>query len=260
MILRRLSTAFRKQDWFTVLIETLIVVLGVFLGMQLGNWNADRETNERAETYTERLIEDLRYEAWAYEYLIEYNKDVRAAARAALDSLTGDAPLSDEQFLINVYRATQYKYNDRGRATYDELISMGEIGLIADETLRTTAIALFTTTLLDVIALEGRHTPIRELFRRKVPANIQAAALRQCGDRFVPIGDYNGIKGSLSYPCELGLPPDDFSRVADLLRAEETLIEALQIRFADVETAITDLETVNAPMVETLRDIARWDP
>lgn len=39
MILRRLSTAVRQQDWFTVLVETLIVVFGVFIGLQVNNWN-----------------------------------------------------------------------------------------------------------------------------------------------------------------------------------------------------------------------------
>ncbi len=42
MILRRIATAFRKQDWFTVLIETLIVVFGVFIGLQVNNWNEAR--------------------------------------------------------------------------------------------------------------------------------------------------------------------------------------------------------------------------
>ena len=42
MILRRLTDALRKQDWFTVVIETLIVVLGVFLGLQVNNWNEAR--------------------------------------------------------------------------------------------------------------------------------------------------------------------------------------------------------------------------
>ena len=42
MILRRLTDSFRKQDWFTVAVETLIVVLGVFLGLQVNNWNAAR--------------------------------------------------------------------------------------------------------------------------------------------------------------------------------------------------------------------------
>jgi hypothetical protein len=37
--LRRLADALRKQDWFTVAVETLIVVFGVFIGLQVGNWN-----------------------------------------------------------------------------------------------------------------------------------------------------------------------------------------------------------------------------
>lgn len=47
MILQRLATSIRKQDWFTVFIETLIVVLGVFLGIQLGNWNEARADRAR---------------------------------------------------------------------------------------------------------------------------------------------------------------------------------------------------------------------
>nr|WP_297350122.1 hypothetical protein [uncultured Glaciecola sp.] len=39
MILRRIATAIKKQDWFTVLVETLIVVFGVFIGLQVNNWN-----------------------------------------------------------------------------------------------------------------------------------------------------------------------------------------------------------------------------
>lgn len=256
MILRRVSEHVRTQNWTAIGIDFVIVVVGVFLGIQLGDWNEARDTRQRAAVFGERLADDLRYEAWAYEYLLEYNKDVRASAKAALDSLYGSAPLSDEQFLINAYRATQYKYNDRGRATYDELISTGEIGLIGDETLRTTAINLFTTDLLDVIAQEGREAPLRTIFRRKVPADVQAALLRECGDRFVPVGDYEAIRSSLAYPCELGLTGEAIASAAQLLKADDTLTEALQVRFADVETAIADLEQVNAVMVENLRDIA----
>ena len=56
MILRRLTTALRKQDWVTVLIETLIVVLGVFLGLQVNNWNADRVARAEADDLLWRLV------------------------------------------------------------------------------------------------------------------------------------------------------------------------------------------------------------
>ncbi len=39
MILRRLANAIRQQDWFVVTIDILIVVLGVFIGIQMANWN-----------------------------------------------------------------------------------------------------------------------------------------------------------------------------------------------------------------------------
>jgi hypothetical protein len=260
MILRRLSDHVKHQNWFAVGLDFVIVVTGVFIGLQVSNWNDSRETRQRAAVFSERLTADMRYEAWAYEYLIAYNKDVRTGAKATLDALSGTTPLSDEQFLINAYRATQYKYNDRGRATYDELISTGDIGLIYDENLRTTAISLFTTTLIDVIADEGRGAPVREIFRRRVPADVQHALLENCGDRFAATGDYDAITGSLAYPCELGLAPGDIAAAATLLRADTGLVEALQIRFADLETAIQDLEKVNAQVFMNLRTIAGRTP
>lgn len=46
MLLRRITKHVKDQNWFTVAVETLIVVLGVFLGLQVNNWNADN--NEKA--------------------------------------------------------------------------------------------------------------------------------------------------------------------------------------------------------------------
>ena len=37
MILRRIAEALRRQDWFTVAVETPIVVFGVFIGLQADN-------------------------------------------------------------------------------------------------------------------------------------------------------------------------------------------------------------------------------
>jgi hypothetical protein len=60
MILRRLTTALRKQDWFTVVIETLIVVFGVFIGLQVNNWNAARVERNSEQVLLLRLQEETR--------------------------------------------------------------------------------------------------------------------------------------------------------------------------------------------------------
>tara|TARA_R110000796_G_scaffold13951_1_gene44884 strand:- start:157 stop:525 length:369 start_codon:yes stop_codon:yes gene_type:complete len=92
MILRRLTTALRKQDWFTVLIETLIVVLGVFLGIQLGNWNEARAAEQRRDEIIEALATDLADSIYVMEekQVFEINRGL-AAWEAAVES--GEHPL-----------------------------------------------------------------------------------------------------------------------------------------------------------------------
>ena len=123
MILRRLTNALRKQDWFTVVIETLIVVFGVFIGLQVNNWNEDRAIDRQSALFTERLTADLREEAWNYQFLVGYYDDILTHANKALSILEGKSAASDETLLISAYRATQYNEAFRRRATYDELTS-----------------------------------------------------------------------------------------------------------------------------------------
>ena len=51
MLLRRVIAHFRKQEWTAIGIDFLIVVMGVFIGIQVANWNEDRAARAR-----ERLL------------------------------------------------------------------------------------------------------------------------------------------------------------------------------------------------------------
>lgn len=253
MILRRVVEHMKHQHWTAIWIDLVIVILGVFIGTQVSNWNTDRETRHKSELFTERLRADLKVEAWGYEYLIEYNQDVHANAGRALAALTDNRPLSDEQFLIAAYRASQYEFQDRRRATYDELLSTGSISLIADQKMRETAIAVYSSPIFDQLQEAGRQSEYRDLFRRTVPAAVQQDLLKRCGDRFVASLDYRGIVHSLDYPCTLDLPADKISAAAQVLRSREGLIPALQLRFADIETDLVNLEQFT-PQLLKLRD------
>jgi hypothetical protein len=39
MILRRVIAHFKKQEWTAIALDFLIVVAGVFVGLQVSNWN-----------------------------------------------------------------------------------------------------------------------------------------------------------------------------------------------------------------------------
>jgi hypothetical protein len=42
MILRRISEQVKAQNWFAISVELVILVLGVFIGIQVSNWNDER--------------------------------------------------------------------------------------------------------------------------------------------------------------------------------------------------------------------------
>ncbi|MBU6199548.1 MAG: hypothetical protein KGP08_07815, partial [Xanthomonadaceae bacterium] len=206
-MLRHVIAHFRRQDWMAVTIELVIVILGVFIGMQVSNWNEDRETNQKAAVFTQRLKADLREEAWGYEMQIGYFDEVLDSAKQATDALTGKNSLSSEALLIAAYRATQFNGNTRRRATYDELISTGEIGLIHDEALRDLAMRVYTDPVIDQITQDGQHSEYRKEFRMAIPYDVQLVLADKCGDRVVPVGNYSAIAQVLDYPCATGLSP-----------------------------------------------------
>ncbi len=257
MILRRLSQNLKAQNWTAIVIEFILLVSGVFLGIQVSNWNEDRASARQAVDYTERLTDDLRKEAWGYESTINYNRQTNANQRRVLDAMAGDIMLSDEAFVISAYRATQYKDYTRYRATFDELVSTGTIGLVSNRALRETAVQLFTTAFMEEFSLRTKNSEYRRLFREIVSAPIQEALLLRCGDREAPELDYIAIEKQLDYPCTLDLPAEKIRAAAEALKAEPRLVPALQVRFADNQTALSDLQQVNRNVLENLRAIGQ---
>ncbi len=256
MKLRRDAEHFKHLHWTTIAIDLVIVMVGVFIGMQASNWNSERETRQKSAVFTERLKADLKVEAWGYLYLIEYNKDVLANARRALDALTDDHPLSDEQFVIAAYRATQYESQDRRRATYDELVSTGTIGLITNDKLRETAIGIYSSPLIEQTMDESKQSEYRLIFRKTLSAQVQQELLDKCGDHIVAPLDYVGIVHSLDYPCTLDLPAEKIHAAAQALRTRDGLQSTLRLRFADVQTALTNLQQYNGGLVQSLREVS----
>ena len=124
-MLHRVIEHFKHQQWTAIGIDFVIVVIGVFVGIQVSNWNQARVIDQQAAVFTTHLKEDLREEYWGYQLMIEYNRDVLDNAEIAVGAMEGTAPLSDEALLVSAYRATQYKNKLRRRATYDELVSTG---------------------------------------------------------------------------------------------------------------------------------------
>jgi hypothetical protein len=260
MILRRLAQQLREQNWAAIFIEFVLLVLGVFLGIQVANWNEDRLTRAKAEVFNARLKDDLRAEAWRYQFLLAYYRDIRDAAEATADALSGKAPLANEAFLVNAYRATQYKQGAARRATYDELISTGNIGLIEDRELLQLAVRAYSVATIDNMVKEGVESPYRALFRMSIANDTQRTLGQQCGDRYILPGDYRDFDQVIDYPCQSGLSESDIDAAAEALRADPQTLRFLRLRVADIETRLADLTGNNRDVFEAFVEIAKEQP
>ena len=155
------------------------------------------------------------------------------------------------------YRATQYNGNTRRRATYDELVSTGEIGLIRDPTLRLLAMEVYNTGQFDIMVNEGINSAYRKAFRMTLPHSVQRAVANACGDKLVQPGDFASVEDSLDYPCTTGLSPEQLADAVARLRANPDLLPLLRLRLLDVETSVSNLTNYYRSIREGLAALVR---
>ncbi|MGQ0559707.1 MAG: hypothetical protein ACT4OE_09010 [Sphingosinicella sp.] len=138
MLLHRVIRHLRKQEWTAIAIDFVIVVLGVFIGIQVANWNDARVDRARAGAYLERIHEDLQADLANYRDRMNFWAQVSNYGRAGLafadSGQAGD--LSRWELLLAYFQASQVAEFLTTDATYQELKSAGELGLIADLDLR----------------------------------------------------------------------------------------------------------------------------
>ena len=137
MILRRIAEGVRKQDWFTVVVEVLIVVVGIFLGLQVDDWNQERSDRALEQEYLGRLADDI--QADITEFLtFEAIFEAKARMIADLQKLPVAEILSrpEDELALELDYTTWKALPKIQSATFTELASSGRLALLRDSPLR----------------------------------------------------------------------------------------------------------------------------
>jgi hypothetical protein len=126
MILRRIASAFRKQDWFTVAVETLIVVFGVFIGLQVNNWNAASQDRAREAIVLEQLTSEFSMAVGEGQRAQVEAEASLVATRDVLKAIRhGQEPDDSEAFLKTLGIAGEFVPGPTEPVTLVELMSGG---------------------------------------------------------------------------------------------------------------------------------------
>ena len=93
MLLRRVVDNMKNQNWTAVAIDFVIVVVGVFIGIQVSSWNDAREARAEEHSYLERLLDDMKASIARNEAQIDFMKRHSAYAGLVLEKLEQKMPL-----------------------------------------------------------------------------------------------------------------------------------------------------------------------
>lgn len=153
MLLRRVIEHVRRQEWTAIGIDFAIVVVGVFVGIQVSNWNASRIERALAGTYLKRLAEDVRSDIAEIDEIHRVSTERMSALNRLLRDATGkelpggfdsargririvDVPPHDVEdpktIGIALFILTTL---DGNRLAYDTLVNNDGIGVIRDDAL-----------------------------------------------------------------------------------------------------------------------------
>ena len=103
MLLRRITKHVTDQNWFAVFIDFLIVVVGVYIGVQVSNWNADRQDRADYNEIYEQVILEMKQNIQRQDFVLQGVKKELPIVQRALDDLR--ACNTDENALKNVQDA-----------------------------------------------------------------------------------------------------------------------------------------------------------
>ena len=138
MILRKFAKHMTEQNWFAVGLDVIVVITGIFLGMQVTDWNEVRKERTDETINLVQFKEDIEKSmALGENFLKDHTKHREAIITLMIMSPTEAEELSGEAF-HDMVRNALYDLNRLSiqRKTWQELINRGELKSFGDEGLR----------------------------------------------------------------------------------------------------------------------------
>lgn len=224
MLLRRVRKHVADENWFAVCVDFVIVVVGVYVGIEVSNWNEARQEEVRAEEYLERIRDDLVNDQTSLAQKRTFWASVIEYGEAAITHAeTGELYQgSIEKTVLAYFQASQVDPYASVSTTYDEMKAAGELGLIRDGELRTKLANYYVySNSLQAEHLFQYMPRYREYVRGAMPLVVQRFVWEEC---------HNTI-GNRQFMADCDLPIDPDTGLALLKRLGSDVDIADSLRF-----------------------------
>jgi hypothetical protein len=242
MIFKRAVAKLRAQDWMAISIELVIVIVGVFIGIWAANWNQDRVKKQETREMLIQLKPELRGLQELSASIRNYYAVTGRYAETAFAGWEGNPRVSDEQFVIAAYQASQVTGLNNNGANWALVFGANELRNIDDLKVREplTRLMTFEYSYLNYSAVFSRY---RDEVREVIPDDIQQQIRAACGDK-----SSAERRRELTTPCELHLRPNEAASAAASLREHTELPRLLRLHRSTVAAYTGNLDLFDAQL------------
>ncbi len=229
LIIRRISESLRTRRFSMFAAELVVVIVGVFIGLQVSNWNDVRLDRIRAHSSLERIRNDLDADIVNYEDRLRFWDEVSAYGVQALSyATTGNKDgLTEWDLLLAYFQASQLAEFTTTRNTYDELKSSGELGLIRDPELRNLLATYYTGADNPLLSERPAY---RGHVRGLIPLHVQSYIWENC---YTIQGDYQVFEN-----CEAPIAQQDAADVIEVISKNTQLNSELRFWMSTMQVAL----------------------
>ena len=246
MILRRITENVRSQNWFAVAVEFVIVVVGVFMGLQVQDWNEARK--ERIEEHG--LLSRLHVETLE---LLETQREELMGLRERAGVLMGVHSVLFSQEPLRVISNSEcaqigashvYRRPPDELPVLDEMLSTGRFDVLQDEDIkehlrdyvlfRGRGRAYYQEATNELFRLHSRFPDLIRIGRVPIEAGLVGGWTRLSGEgfRWDPVCDGEKMRASQAFLNEY---VDNLSRLGSIILFTEQRQEHLE----ELETALS---------------------
>jgi hypothetical protein len=138
MILRRFMKHITDQNWFAVGLDVLVVIVGIFLGLQVQAWYGRQAESIEERNYLFRLSEEFSEAIVSNNSVAAYMDQLETNSNLMIESLSVcELAIEDrDKFATGLYTIGKAQPPVLTHGVIDELISSGKFQLIGNVTVR----------------------------------------------------------------------------------------------------------------------------
>lgn len=242
MILRRIADSIRARDWFSFSIEFAIVVAGVFIGIQMANWNEERHARTEEARLVDQLLGEVAVAIDTKDDWIDLARPRLADFRQAIEIIQSQdsaATLSRSQ-CESVAFSHIIVFGVSTLPTLEEILSTGGLGILSNPQART-ALMRYKSGLAEV---EAAYDFVRDDF-----ANLVDSYGDEFPRQYDVTGEAQHMPIASTVSCRL-----------DIIREAQTLKNRIVSNLARTQSLIDRAETELALLHEVATALREATP